>query len=181
MAAYGLYTHIQSNKRRSVALLIGLFFLVYLLVFAGALAAEALSYQASLQFLLRRAWYDLLAAAPWATVGAAVWIGIAYYFHQSMIDAITGGREVTRQEEPRLYNLLENLCISRGITMPKLKVMETDALNAFATGMNEKQYSITVTTALLAHLDDKEVEAVLGHELTHIRNGAVRMMVIRSE
>jgi heat shock protein HtpX len=178
MAAYGLYTHIQSNKRRSIALLVGLFALVYILVFAGALAGEALSYQASLQFLLRRAWFDFLAAAPWATAGAAAWVAIAYYFHQSMIDAITGGREVTRQEQPRLYNLLENLCISRGITMPKLKVMESDALNAFATGMNEKQYSVTVTTALLAHLDDKEVEAVLGHELTHIRNGDVRMMVI---
>jgi heat shock protein HtpX len=178
MASYGLYTHIQSNKRRSIVLLVWLFALVYLLVYAGALAAEALSYQASLQFLLRKAWYDFLAAAPWATIGAVLWIIIAYYFHQSMIDAITGGREVTRQEEPRLYNLLENLCISRGITMPKLKVMESDALNAFAAGMNEKQYSVTVTTALLGSLDDAEIEAVLGHELTHIRNGDVRMMVI---
>src|SRR5438309_198186 len=117
MAAYGLYTHIQSNKRRSIALLIGLLLLVYILVYAGALAAEALSYQASLDYLLRRAWLDFLAAAPWATVGTAVWIVIAYYFHQSMIDAITGGEEVTRQEQPRLYNLLENLCISRGITI----------------------------------------------------------------
>src|SRR5215471_10350548 len=108
MAAYGLYSHIASNKRRSVALLIGLFCVVYVLVYAGALAAEALSYEASLQFLLRKAWYDFLAAAPWATIGAVLWIIIAYYFHQSMIDAITGGREVTRQEEPRLYNLLEN-------------------------------------------------------------------------
>src|SRR5262249_4278059 len=107
-----------------------------------------------------------------------VWILIAYKFHQSMIDAITGGQEVTRQEQPRLYNLLENLCISRGITMPKLKVMESDALNAFATGLNEKQYSVTVTTALLARLDDPEVEAVLGHELTHIRNGDVRLLII---
>jgi heat shock protein HtpX len=62
--------------------------------------------------------------------------------------------------------------------MPKLKVMDSDALNAFATGMNEKQYAITVTTALLNSLDDAEIEAVLGHELTHIRNGDVRMMVI---
>ena len=77
MAAYGLYTHIQSNKRRSLALLIGLFFLVYLLVYAGALAAEALSYEASLQFLLRRAWFDFLAAAPWATVGTVLWVVIA--------------------------------------------------------------------------------------------------------
>jgi heat shock protein HtpX len=178
MAAYGLYTHIQSNKRRSIALLIGLFFLVYVLVFAGALVAEALSYQASLDYLLQRAWHDLIVASPWATIGTILWIIIAYRFHQSMIDAVTGAEDVTRQEQPRLYNLLENLCISRGITMPKLKVMETDALNAFATGMNEKQYSITVTSALLAHLDDPEIEAVLGHELTHIRNGDVRMMVV---
>ena len=178
MAAYGLYTHIQSNKRRSIALLGGLFFLVYVLVFAGALAAEALSYKASLAYLLRHAWHDLIVAAPWVTIGTIMWIAIAYKFHQSMIDAVTGARDVTRQEEPRLYNLLENLCISRGITMPKLKVMDTDALNAFATGMNEKQYSITVTSALMAHLDDAELEAVLGHELTHIRNGDVRMMVV---
>src|SRR6476620_10111075 len=178
MASYGLYTHIQSNRHRSIALLIGLFLLVYVLVFAGALAAEAFSYHASLDWYLRRAWQDFLAAAPFTTVGTAIWIVIAYYFHQSMIDAITGGRAVTRTEQPRLYNLLEILCISRGIPMPKLKVMESDALNAFATGMNPKQYSITVTTGLLARLDDPEVEAVLGHELTHIRNGDVRMLVI---
>ena len=177
MAAYGLYTHIQANKRRSIALLIWLFGLVYVLIYAGALAGEALSYDASIDWYLRRAWQDLLAAAPFATVGAAIWIVIAYYFHQSMIDAVTGGHEVTRTEQPRLYNLLENLCISRGIPMPKLKLMESSALNAFATGMNQKQYSITVTTGLLAALDDQEIEAVLGHELTHIRNGDVRMLV----
>ena len=178
MAAYGLYTHIQSNRHRSIALLIGLFLLVYVLVYAGALAAEALSVNADVDTLLQLAWNDLIKAAPVATLGAAAWIVIAYYFHQSMIDALTGGREVTRMEMPRLYNILENLCISRGITMPKLKVMESDALNAFATGMNDKQYAITVTTGLLDRLDDSEVEAVLGHELTHIRNGDVRMMVI---
>src|SRR5258708_137171 len=95
-----------------------------------------------------------------------------------MIDGVTGGREVTRQEEPRLYNLLENLCISRGITTPKLKVIEDDSLNAFATGMNDKQYSITVTSGLINSLNDAEIESVLGHELTHIRNGDVRMLVI---
>jgi heat shock protein HtpX len=178
MAAYGLYTHIQSNKRRSIALLIGLFFLVYLLVYAGALLGEASTIDAPVDVLMRRALIDALYAAPWATLGTALWIFIAYKFHQSMIDAVTGGREVTRQEAPRLYNLLENLCISRGITMPKLKVIEGEQLNAFATGMNDKQYSITVTSGLINALDDAEVEAVLGHELTHIRNGDVRMMVI---
>jgi heat shock protein HtpX len=177
--AYGLYTHIQSNKRRSIALLIGLFFLVYVMTFAGALLAEAiLAGDASLDWLLRAAWRDLIAALPWVTIGTLVWMAIAYKFHQAMIDALTGGHEVTRQEQPRLYNLLENLCISRGITMPKLKMMESPALNAFATGLNEKQYSITVTSALVDRLNDTELEAVLGHELTHIRNGDVRMLVI---
>src|SRR4029453_18111985 len=179
MAAYGLYTHIQSNKRRSIALLIGLFFLVYLLVYAGALVGEALTTAPPPAELLRRALSDALYAAPWATLGTALWILIAYKFHQSMIDAVTGGREVTRQEEPRLYNLLENLCISRGITTPKLKVIEEESLHPFAPGMNDKQYSITVTTGLLNSLNDAEIESVLGHELTHIRNGAGRMCVIR--
>jgi len=177
-AAYGLYSHIQSNKRRSIALLLGLFFLVYVMVFAGALAAEALYYDASLNWLLRAAWRDLIHALPWATGGTIIWILIAYRYHQALIDAVTGGHEVTRKEEPRLYNLLENMCISRGIPMPKLKIMEDGALNAFASGLNQKQYSITVTTGLLERLDDAEIEAVLGHELTHIRNGDVRMLVI---
>jgi heat shock protein HtpX len=178
MAAYGLYTHIESNRRRSIALLIGLFLLVYVMVYAGALVAAAMSVNADLDTLLQLAFGDLIRAVPYATIGTALWIVIAYYFHQNMIDALTGGQEVTRIEEPRLYNILENLCISRGIKTPKLKIIDTDALNAFATGMNEKQYSITVTTGLLRRLNDAEVESVLGHELTHIRNGDVRMMVI---
>ena len=179
MAAYGLYTHIQSNKRRLIALLIGLFLLVYVLVFAGALVAEVMSVgDAPLDYLIQAALRDLIIAAPFATLGAILWILIAYKFHQSMIDAMTGATEVSRTDEPRLYNLLENLCISRGITMPKLRIADDDALNAFATGLNEKQYSITVTRGLIGALNDQELEAVLGHELTHIRNGDVRMLVI---
>src|SRR6516162_7160535 len=156
MAAYGLYSHIQSNRRRSIALLIGLFFLVYVLVYAGALLAAALSLNADLDTLTQIAWTNLLQAAPFATIGTAVWILIAYYFHQSIIDAVTGGRKIQRSDDPRLYTILENLCISRGIPTPKLKVIESDALNAFATGMNAKQYSITVTTGLLDRLNDAE-------------------------
>ena len=179
MAAYGLYTHIRANRRRSIILLIGLFFLVYVLVFAGALVAEVFIYgDAPLEYLLAAARYDFLKAAPFATIATLIWILIAYKFHQRMIDAMTDGHSVTREDEPELYNLLENLCISRGIPMPKLKISEDSALNAFATGLNQKQYSITVTRGLLQALNRDELEAVLGHELTHIRNGDVRMLVI---
>lgn len=179
MAAYGLYTHISSNKVRSMLLLAGLFLLIYVLVFAGALVAEVLmNSNKSLGFYLTQARRDLVAAFPYATVVAALWIVIAYFFHQNMIDAVTGGESVTRQQQPRLYNLLENLCISRGIPMPKLKVMDSPALNAFASGLNQRQYAVTVTSGLLAALNDQEIEAVLGHELTHIRNGDVQLMVV---
>lgn len=179
MAAYGLYTHIASNKFRSMLLLAGLFMLVYVLVYAGALIAEVvINGNGTVAYYLSRAFADLLKAAPFATVAAIAWITIAYFFHQSMIDAVTGGHDVARQEQPRLYNLLENLCISRGITMPKLKITESPALNAFAAGLNPRQYSITVTTGLLDALNDKEIEAVLGHELTHIKNGDVQLMVV---
>lgn len=179
MAAYGLYTHIASNKFRSMLLLAGLFVLIYVLVFAGALVAEVMSdSRRTVNFYLAAATHDLIKALPIATVASALWIVIAYFFHQKMIDALTGGHDVTRQEQPRLYNLLENLCISRGIPMPKLKIMESDALNAFATGLNQRQYSVTVTSGLLNALNDQEMEAVLGHELTHIRNGDVQLMVV---
>src|SRR5665213_1099215 len=178
MAAYGLYTYVQSNKRKSIALLIGLFVLVYVMVFAGALLAEALIVDAPADYLIHAAEYDFVKALPWATLGAIAWIVIAYFFHQSMIDAVVGADEVTRNQEPRLYNLLENLCISRGIPMPTLRIAEDEALNAFSTGMNQKQYSITVMRGLMNALNDQELESVLGHELTHIRNGDVRMMVI---
>src|SRR4030081_1067124 len=179
MAGSGLYTHIASNKFRSMLLLAGLFLLIYVLVYAGALIAEVvINSDASVDYYVVAASRDLVKAFPYATGAAVLWIVIAYFFHQSIVDAVTGGEDVTRQQQPRLYNLLENLCISRGIPMPKLKVMDSPALNAFAAGLNRRQYSVTVTTGLLQALNDQEIEAVLGHELTHIRNGDVQLMVI---
>src|ERR1700752_4938947 len=179
MAAYGLYTHIAANRTRSMILLAGLFALVYVVVFAVALIIEVMNNgQGTVNYYLTTALYDVIRTLPFSTGAVLLWIVIAYFFHQNMIDAVTGGEAVTRQQQPRLYNLLENLCISRGIPMPKLKIMGSDATNAFATGLNPRQYSVTVTTGLLNTLNDQELEAVLGHELTHIKNGDVQMMVV---
>ena len=178
--AFGLYSHIQANRRRSIALLLGLFFLVYVVVFAGALALRGMGEGQfdTLAVNLRGAYGDMLYAAPIATIGVLAWIFIAYFGHQKLIDAVTGAHEISRQDDPRLYRMLENLCISRGMTTPKLKIMETDALNAFASGLDEKQYTVTLTRGLVERLEDDEIEAVIAHELTHIRNEDVRMMVI---
>ncbi len=177
MQAFGLYTHIRANRIRSGFLIAGLFLLVYVVTFAVALALEAMQND-DLSAIVDRAVADMVAFIPIATVLAGLWLAISWKFHQGLIGLVTGSRGVTREAEPRLYNLLENLCISRGVPVPKLSIMETDATNAFATGLNENQYAITVTRGLVDTLDDAEIEAVLAHELTHIRNRDVALMVI---
>jgi heat shock protein HtpX len=175
--AYGLYTHIQANRLRSLLLLAGFVGLLLALMFAVALLFEA-SQDGTLPQIMARALRDLEQGWPIAFAAAGLWFVLAYFFHQKLIDAATGAADVTREEVPRLYNLLENLCISRGIPMPSLKIIEDEALNAYASGVREGHYSVTVTRGLLETLDDAEIEAVLGHELTHIRNRDVQLMVV---
>lgn len=180
--AYGLQTHIWNNNWKTVLLMAGfpvlLLLLTYalFLLFAGLSGASVGKDEIAGPFIWAA---DALAQAwPFAIAGAILWFGIAYAFYQNIIDAATGAKKVERLAEPKLYNLLENLCISRGITMPALRIMETDGLNAFATGLHKGQYSITVTRGLMNTLNDAELEAVLAHELTHIRNADVRLLVI---
>lgn len=183
MSAYGLQTHIWSNNTKSVLLMLGFPVLLILLTYALFLLFAGFSDATvpgadPLTGPFIWAGDALLHAWLYAIIAAGLWFVIAYLFYQNIIDAATGARKVERRAEPKLYNLLENLCISRGIPMPALRIMETDALNAFATGLHQGQYSITVTRGLLQHLNEEEVEAVLAHELTHIQNRDVRLLII---
>lgn len=177
--AYGLYSHIRANRMRSAFLLAGFVVLLLALMFSFALIFEALNAGAApFEFIVARAVKDLESGWPIGVAAAGAWFAIAYFFHQRMIDFATGAHDVSRVETPRLYNLLENLCISRGIPIPALQIIESDALNAYASGLEEGKYRIAVTRGLLVELTDPEIEAVLAHELTHIRNRDVQMMVI---
>lgn len=180
--AYGLQTHIWNNNWKTALLMAGfpvlLLLLTYglFLLYAGFTGTFVGNDPVAGYFIWAA---DALAGAwPFAIIGAGVWFAIAYFAYQGIIDAATGAKKVERREEPKLYNLLENLCISRGITMPALRIMETDALNAFATGLHKGNYSVTVTRGLMNTLSDEELEAVLAHELTHIRNADVRLLII---
>lgn len=176
--AYGLKTHIWNNNLRSILLLIlfpvllmGLAYAVLLIYFgvtSDMSAGEGLVYAADF----------LPEAAPVALGTAGAWFGIAFLGHQKMIDLATKARSVTKAEEPRAYRLLENLCISRGITMPRLKVIQTPVLNAYASGIRDENYTIALTTGLMNALDDEELEAVIAHELSHIANRDVRLLII---
>src|SRR3972149_600428 len=180
MSAYGLETYIWNINFRSALLLAGFPVLLLLLTYALFLLFGSLSGYGGENVVGPFVWaaHEMSRAWPFALAGAATWFAIAYLFHQKIIDASVGARGVTRKEEPALYNLLENLCISRGIPTPTLRVIETDALNAFSSGVQEQSYSITVTRGLMRTLTKEEMEAVLAHELTHIRNRDVRLLVI---
>jgi heat shock protein HtpX len=109
---------------------------------------------------------------------ATIWLLIGYFFNDWIIHRATGAKAVDRTEQPELYNLLENLCISRGLAVPKLYIVDTDAMNAYASGIDDKSYAITVTSGLLKQLNRDELEAVLAHELTHIMERDTRLLIV---
>ncbi|MGH6955349.1 MAG: M48 family metallopeptidase [Caulobacteraceae bacterium] len=181
MRALGLQTYIWNNNIRSALLLAGFPLLLIGLAFClvlGMIWSGYLPQAYTAAGDVREALGLMADAAPMAIVVAVVWFVIAYFFNESIVDFATGARPVSREEEPQAYNLLENLCISRGLKTPTLRIVETDGMNAFASGLHEGRFSVTVTRGLLQSLDRDELEAVLGHELTHIVNRDVRTMVI---
>ena len=107
-----------------------------------------------------------------------IWFIISYFWNTSMIRAMTHAHPVSRKDEPELYNMLENLSIAEGIPMPQLNIIETNALNAFASGIDRRSYTVTVTRGLMNTLAPDELEAVIGHELAHIINRDVRLLMI---
>lgn len=182
LPAFGLYTHIQANRRRSALMIAGLFVLFHLMAFGLALLWQVGPWiqngANAFAPLLDAAIHDMLWVAPIVTVLVALWVWCGLRLNTFILNLTTGSGSLERTDAPHLYNLLQNLCISRGMTMPKLRILETDAPNAFASGTRPDQYTITVTRGLLDLLDERELEAVLAHELTHIRNEDVRTMII---
>lgn len=121
--------------------------------------------------------YYFITAIPWVVAGVLIWFIIAYLGNVAMVRQATGARPVTRKENPRLYNIVENLCMTCNMDMPKINVVDDPQLNAFASGINAKSYTVTVTTGLMELLDDDELAGVLGHELTHIRNHDTKLLI----
>jgi heat shock protein HtpX len=119
-----------------------------------------------------------LRTLPLVTVAVALWFIIAWFSHSTMINRATGSRPLERTENKRVYNLVENLCMSVGQKMPKVNIIEDDSLNAFASGISNKSYTISLSRGIIDKLDDDELEGVIAHELTHIRNRDVRLLIV---
>ena len=119
-----------------------------------------------------------LMSLPWVVGIVGIWFLISYFSNASMVRHATGARPIERRENPRIYNIVENLTMTCGMPMPKINVIDDPQLNAFASGIDEKSYTVTVTTGLCERLNDDELAGVIGHELTHIRNHDTRLLIV---
>ena len=123
-------------------------------------------------------WYYFKDAMPFTLSMTGLWFIIAYCANTSIIRHITHAKPVERKDNLRVYNIVENLCIAGGIEMPQINIVEDSNLNAFASGIDIPSFTITLTTGLIEKLNDAELSAVVGHELTHIKNRDTRLMVV---
>lgn len=170
MQYVGLVSQIRRNNRNSVLLLIAFPVLLLAMCYAILFFTTEQNIDIANQSFVR--------VTPFVLAGVAIWFLIAWAGHNAIIRLSTGAKPLERKENKRVYNLLENICISQGITMPKLNIIRDDSLNAYASGLHEKNYTITLSTGIIDKLNDEELEGVLAHELTHIRNRDVRLLII---
>ena len=170
MQYLGIQQQITRNNTKSVLFLLAfpLLILVGVYVVLYVLSDQDIE-QTNMQFL---------SVVPIILAGVGIWFVISYFFHTQMIQMATHSEPLERRDNKRVYNLTENLCMSVGMTMPKLYIIESDALNAFASGINEKTFAITLTRGIINTLSDEELEGVIAHELTHIRNRDVRLLIV---
>lgn len=170
----GLQSQIWRNNFNSIILLIlfpiVLLAMVWLFIFLVGKQHQGFTFDA--------ANYAFLRTFPWVTFGVLLWFLIAYFTHSSMIMAATGSKPLERMENKRIYNLVENLCIAAGMKTPRINIIEDDSLNAFASGINQRTYSISLSRGIIDKLNDEELEGVIAHELTHIRNRDVRLLIV---
>lgn len=170
MEFIGLQKQIARNNRKSVLLLLGFPSLILI----GVFIVLFISLEGDMAEILG----TFFKIIPFVLIGVGIWFIIAYYAQTSIIKLTTGAHTLSRKDNLRVYNLTENLCMSIGMPMPKLFVIDSPVLNAFASGVDQKSYAVTLTTGIIEKLDDRELQGVIAHELAHIRNQDVRLLII---
>ncbi|MDY5192116.1 MAG: M48 family metallopeptidase, partial [Bacteroidaceae bacterium] len=183
MKYVGIHTQQASNNMKSLLLLLLfpciLLGVVYVfLVIVNMLGISDPAYGETSEVNWAYVNYEMMHVLPWVVGIVGLWFLIAYFMNTSMVRRATGARPLERRENPRVYNIVENLTMACGMPMPKVNVIDDPMLNAFASGIDDKSYTVTVTTGICDRLNDEELAGVIGHELTHIRNRDTRLLII---
>lgn len=155
-----MYKQIAANKRNTVLIILGF---VAFITLMGAVFA----------YFLDDWWIT-----AWVLIVALIYALIQYFASASLAVAMTGARAIQKKDNPRLWNTVENLTISAGLPMPKVYIIDDPAPNAFATGRDPKHAVVAATTGLLDVMDNKELTAVMAHELSHVKNYDIRVSMI---
>jgi len=175
MKYVGLTTQQRRNNFRSLLLVLMFPILVIGLTYAAIWAIFTFGYGTTDVQEINRMF---VGTAPVVLGGVLLWFLIAYFINSSLIQSAVQAKPLERKENMRIYNMVENLCMSTGMKMPKVNVIEDPSLNAFASGLSDKTYTVTLTRGIINRLNDAELEGVIAHELAHIRNRDVRLLVI---
>ncbi len=176
MTYIGIQSQIWRNNSRSILLMIA--FPLVLLGMVYAFLYLNYSYSGAEGMDTETVNNSFAKTVPFVLTGVGIWFLIAWMFHTSLIQRATGAKPLERKENKRVYNLVENLCIQAGMKTPKINIIEDDSLNAFASGINEKSYTVSLSRGIIDKLDDDELEGVIAHELSHIRNRDVRLLIV---
>ncbi len=155
-----MYKNIAANKRNTVLIMIGF---VILIAAIGALIAYAYN--------------DWIIAAVVLAI-ATLYAFIQYFAASKIAVAMTGAKKIEKKDNPRLYNTVENLSITAGLPMPEVYIIDDKAPNAFASGRDPKHALVCATTGLLDIMDNKELEGVMAHEMSHVKNYDIRVSTI---
>ena len=156
-----MFDNVASNKRRTV------FIIIIFIIFISALGF-AVGYFIDYRFGLNGGYSILLLI--FALIFAVISSFASYYYSDRIVLGITGARQLNRDENLRVYYMVEGLSIAAGIPMPRIYIIEDDGLNAFATGRNPQNGVVALTRGLINNLDDEELNGVIAHELSHIKN-----------
>ncbi len=171
MTYVGIQTQIRRNNFNSVLLI-----LAFPTVLLGMV--YAILYFSQRQQEVQIVNDTFVRVVPFVILGTTIWFLVDWLIHNSLIRMATGSKPLERIENKRVYNLVENLCISKGMKIPRIYVIEDDSLNAFASGISARTFSVTLSRGIINKLEDDELEGVIAHELSHIRNRDVRLMIV---
>lgn len=156
-----MYKAVSANKRNTV---------IIMAVFVGLVGAIGWAFS---YFM-----YGNSSIAPWIIGGAAIYALIQYFLASKLAIMATGAKEIKKSDNPRLYRIVENLAITTGMPTPKVYLIDDPAPNAFATGRDPKNAVVAATTGILEVMNDRELEAVMAHEMGHVRNYDIRVSMI---
>lgn len=165
-----LQTSIWSNRLKTLYLIS----LMPIIVFSSIILWYYFTYGSLSESVIN----DIINASLFSLPIITLWFFIAVFFQKQIIFSFSGAHEITRKENSEIYNIVENLCISRGLSTPKIWILEDSSMNAFATWWWQKSAWIVFSRWLLEKLEKNEIEAVAAHELTHIINEDIKIMVL---